>query len=111
MDNLFNSQKLFTALHIAEALAHGVARTNARGVPPLIIQKEEKNKDRAEKLRGTTLAAKLHDSDACLDLFVCVCVYSLTGCESLCHDGVSTHRPVLSPNLEAALNKIKVLPQ
>ncbi len=38
-------------------------------------------------------------------------VYSLTGCESLCHDGVSTHRPVLSPNLEAALNKIKVLPQ
>jgi len=42
---------------------------------------------------------------------VCVCVYSLTGCESLCHDGVSTHRPVLSPNLEAALNKIKVLPQ
>jgi hypothetical protein len=42
---------------------------------------------------------------------LCVCVYSLTGCESLCHDGVSTHRPVLSPNLEAALNKIKVLPQ
>ncbi len=34
-----------------------------------------------------------------------------TGCESLCHDGVSTHRPVLSPNLEAAFNKIKVLLQ
>ncbi len=75
MDNLFNSQKLFMALHIAEALAHGVACTNGRGVPPLIIQKEEKNKDCAEKLRGTTLAAKLHDSDACPNLFV-VSVYN-----------------------------------
>ena len=37
MDNLFNSQKLFTELHIAEALAHGVARINGRGVPPSII--------------------------------------------------------------------------
>ena len=74
MDNLFNLQKLYTALHIAEALAQGVAHTNGRGVPPLIIQKEEKNKDRAEKLRGTTLAAKLHDSDACPDLFA-VSVY------------------------------------
>ncbi len=40
-----------------------------------------------------------------------VCVDSLTGVESLCHDGVSTHGPVLSPHLEAALTKIKVLPQ
>jgi hypothetical protein len=38
-----------------------------------------------------------------------VCVDLLTGGESLCHDGVSTHRPVLSPHLEAALNKIKFL--
>ena len=74
MDNLFNSQKLFTALHTAEALAHGVARANGRGVPPSIIQKEEKNKDRAEKLRGTTMAAKLHNSNACPDLFA-VSVY------------------------------------
>jgi hypothetical protein len=74
MDNLFNSQTLFSALYIAEALAHGVARTNGRGVPPSIIQKEEKNKDRAEKLRGTTMAAKLHNSDACPDLFA-VSVY------------------------------------
>ncbi len=35
MDNLFNLQKLFTALHIAEALAHGVACTNGCGVPLL----------------------------------------------------------------------------
>ena len=71
MDNLFNSQKLFTALHIAETLAHDVACTNERGVPPPIIQKEEKN-----KLRGMTLAAKLHDSDACPNLFaVSVCIF------------------------------------
>ncbi len=42
---------------------------------------------------------------------VCVCVDLLTGGESLCHDGVSTHGPVLSPHLEAALTKSKVLPQ
>jgi hypothetical protein len=41
----------------------------------------------------------------------CVCVDLLTGGESLCHDGVSTHGPVLSPHLEATLTKIKVLPQ
>jgi hypothetical protein len=39
-----------------------------------------------------------------------VCVDSLTGGERLCHDWVSTQRPVLSPHLKAALNKIKVLP-
>ena len=69
MDNLFNSQKLFMVLHIAEVLVHGVAHTNRRGVPPLIIQKEEKNKDCTEKLRRMTMAAKLHDSNACPDLF------------------------------------------
>jgi hypothetical protein len=45
MDNLFNSVKLYSALYRANALAHGVARTNGRGVPAAIIQKEEKNKD------------------------------------------------------------------
>ncbi len=74
MDNFFNSQKLFMALHIAEVLAHGVACTNGCGVPPSIIQKEEKNKDHAEKLHGTTMAAKLHNLDACPDLFA-VSVY------------------------------------
>jgi hypothetical protein len=75
MDNLFNSQKLFTALHTAEVLAHGVARANGRGVPPSNIQKEEKNKDHVEKLRGMTMAAKLHNSNACPDLFA-VLVYN-----------------------------------
>jgi hypothetical protein len=99
MDNLFNSQKLFTALHTAEALAHDVARANGRGVPPSIIQKEEKNKDRAEKLRGTTMApsstiltcALIFLLSRCtirsrstfyrlrLNVCVCVCVFSTSG--------------------------------
>ena len=74
MDNLFNSEKLFTALHIAESLAHGVARTSGRGVPPSIIQREEKNRDRAKKLRGAMMAAKLHNSNVCPSLFA-VSVY------------------------------------
>ena len=52
MENLFSLQKLFTALHIAEALVHGVACTNGHGVPPLIM-------DCAEKLCGTTMATRL----------------------------------------------------
>ena len=68
MDNLFNSQKLYTALYITETLGHGVARTSGRGVPLSVIQREEKNKDRAEKLRGTTMAARLLHSAACPDL-------------------------------------------
>ena len=65
MDNLFNSVKLYSTLYRADALAHGVARTNGRGVPAAIIQKEEKNKDRAEKLRGTTKAARLDNLPGC----------------------------------------------
>jgi hypothetical protein len=74
MDNLFNLQKLFSALYIAEVLAHGVARTNGCGLPSSIIQREEKNTKLAESLRGTTKAARLHNSDECPDLFA-VSVY------------------------------------
>jgi hypothetical protein len=35
--------KLFSALYIAEVLMHGVTRKNGRGLPPSIIQWEEKN--------------------------------------------------------------------
>jgi hypothetical protein len=70
MDNLFNSVKLFSALYRAEALAHGVARTNGRGVPAGIIQKEEKNKDRAEKLRRTTTTARLNNLPGCPSMLV-----------------------------------------
>jgi hypothetical protein len=37
MDNLFNSVKLFEGLYRAKALAHGVVRTNGRGLPLAII--------------------------------------------------------------------------
>ena len=68
MDNLFNSQKLFTALYIAKALGHGVARSNGRGICPEVLQTEEKNKKKAGALRGTTKAARLVNSPACPDL-------------------------------------------
>jgi len=74
MDNLFNSKKLYEALYRTEALAHGVARTNGRGIPPSIIQKEEKNINCAKKQRGTTMAAKLLHYDACPNLLA-VSVY------------------------------------
>jgi hypothetical protein len=68
MDNLFNSVKLFEGLYRAKALAHGVVRTNGRGLPLAIIQKEEKNKDLAEKLRGTTKAAQFKHNPQCPDV-------------------------------------------
>jgi hypothetical protein len=49
MDNLLNSHKLFSTLYQAEALAHGVARMNGRGLPSSIIQKEEKNITKPKK--------------------------------------------------------------
>jgi hypothetical protein len=50
MDNLVNSKKLYKALYTTEALVHGVACTNGWGIPPSIIQKEEKNINCAEQL-------------------------------------------------------------
>ena len=69
MDNLFNSQKLFTALYMAKALVHRVVRTTGRGLPPSVRQLEEKNVKGAQKLRGRTAAAKLLNSTDCPDLF------------------------------------------
>jgi hypothetical protein len=71
MDNLFNSQKLFTALFTAKALAHGVMRTTGRGLPPSVRQLEEKNVKEAQKLRGSMAAARLVNSLDCPDLFAC----------------------------------------
>jgi hypothetical protein len=68
MDNLFNSEKLFSALNLAECLAHGVVRTHGRGFPEGIIQREEKNLRAAQAKRGTTKAAHLTDSTKCPDL-------------------------------------------
>jgi len=74
MDNLFNLKKLYEALYRMEALAHGVALTNGRCIPPSIIQKEERNINWAKQLHGTTMAAKLLHYAACPDLLA-VSVY------------------------------------
>jgi hypothetical protein len=68
MDNLFNSHKLFGALYQAEALVHGVARTNGCGLPSFIIQKEETNLARGELRQGTTKGARMKDYQDCPDL-------------------------------------------
>jgi hypothetical protein len=68
MDNLFNSAKLYHALYTAEALAHGVVWTHGQGVPASIIQTKEKNKDRAEKLKGMTKSARLKHMPKCPDM-------------------------------------------
>jgi hypothetical protein len=68
MDNLFNSEKLFSALYKAECLAHGVVRTNGRGFPNSIIQREAPTLKLAEATRGTTKAARLSGSSKCPDL-------------------------------------------
>ena len=62
MDNLFNSRKLFSALYRAKALAHGVIRTSGRGFPMSVKQDEEKNVNKAELIKGTTMAAVLKNS-------------------------------------------------
>lgn len=68
MDNLFNSEKLFSALYKAECLAHGVVRTNGRGFPNSIIQREAPTLKLAEATRGTTKAARLSGSAKCPNL-------------------------------------------
>ena len=68
MDNLFNSKKLYSAGYAERTLMVGVCRINHRGLCPSIIQKEEKNPARAEKLRGTTNVALLKDDPSCPDL-------------------------------------------
>ncbi len=69
IDNLFNSRKLFTALYLAKALAHGVVRTTVRGLPPSVRQLKEKNVKEAQKVRGCTAAARLVNLSDCPDLF------------------------------------------
>jgi hypothetical protein len=59
MDNLYNSQKLFSAMYLAKCLGHGVARPTRRGIPDEIKQAIETNARKAEALKGTTTAARL----------------------------------------------------
>jgi hypothetical protein len=55
-------------LYQAKALGHGVVRQHGRGVPPQVVQKEEKNVAQAERLRGTTKVARMINSRNCPDL-------------------------------------------
>jgi len=57
--------KLHHTLYRAKVLAHGVVRLNRHGIPTAIIQKEEKHRDCAEKLRGRTRAARLANAPGC----------------------------------------------
>ncbi len=70
MDNLFNSHKLFGALYQAEALVHGVARTNGRGLPSSIIQREERNLAQAKLCQVTIKESRMMDCCDCPDLLV-----------------------------------------
>ena len=74
MDNLFNSRKLYSALYQAKALGHGVCRSSGRGTCEQVHQAEEKNKAKAEQLRGTTKAARLHNDPSCPNL-LCMSTY------------------------------------
>jgi hypothetical protein len=74
MENLFNLRKLFTAAYQAKALCHRVLRSWCRGVPSLVVMKEEKNPNEADKLRGATKAAILKGDATCPNL-ICSSVY------------------------------------
>ena len=74
MDNIFNLRKLFTALYLAKALAHGAVCTSGRGLPASVLQVEDKNVKRAESLRGRTRAARLSNCPECPNL-IAVSVY------------------------------------
>ena len=74
MDNLFNSRKLYTAAYLNGALCQGVCRNHGRGVPLEVVQKVEADPNKANLLRGKTLAAVLEDDPSCPNL-VCASVY------------------------------------
>ncbi len=101
MDNLFNSKKLYEALYRTEALSHGVAHTKGQGIPPSIIQKEEKNISRAEQLCGTTMAPRLINYDACPNLLA-ASVYdtkpvNILSCAAVCVKWIVTSEAAPCP--------------
>ena len=74
MDNLFNSQKLFSALFIAKCLGHGVCCPTGRGIPDGIKQPIEFNAKKQRRIKGTPTAAWLVNSKDSPNLLA-VCVY------------------------------------
>lgn len=67
MDNLYLSLKFcrtsFTGKN--QVMIHGVTRKSNRGLPACVVQEEEKNKKKAEKVRGMTKAAVLESDPDC----------------------------------------------
>ncbi len=74
MDNLYNSQKLFSALYLAKCLGHGVACPTGCGISDGFKQLIELNAKKAEALKGKMTAARLIHAKDCPDLLA-VCVY------------------------------------
>jgi hypothetical protein len=72
-------------------------------------QEEEKKKKKRKRCKGKMRKNQEKNQEKLLptakNRTVCVCVNSASTALSLCHDGVSTHRPVLSAPLGAAVNK------
>jgi hypothetical protein len=68
MDNMFNSHELFGTLYQAQALVHGVARTNGCGLPLSIIQEEEKIVAQAKLHRGATKVVRMMECRDCPNL-------------------------------------------
>jgi hypothetical protein len=75
MDNLFNSQELFSALYLTKCLGHGVAHPTGRGIPDGIKQPIKLNAKKAKALMGMTTAVRLINCSDCPD-FLVVCVYN-----------------------------------
>jgi hypothetical protein len=66
MDNLYLSLKFCQKAFVGEnkVMVHGITRKAARGLLSIIIQ-EEKNKNSAALVRGTTKAAVLEGDPEC----------------------------------------------
>jgi hypothetical protein len=74
MNNLFNSNRLFSALHAAKYLAHGIICSSNCSIPCGIEQAIELNAKKAKALKGIMTVAWLIHLQKFLDLLA-VCVY------------------------------------
>ena len=70
MDNLYNSAAFCRAgyNHTRKILCQGVTCKGMRGIPPSVLQVEQKSRKDQIKFRGTVKAALLEGYDACLNL-------------------------------------------
>ena len=73
MDNLYNSAAFCRAAfnHTRKILCQGVTRKGMRGIPPCVLQVEQKSRKDQIKVRGTVKAALLEGDAACPNLVAC----------------------------------------